>query len=90
VLRSDPHVDVLFTDVMMPGGLDGVALAEAGLQARPHLKVLLTSGYSETVLREHGRLRDLPILAKPYHRDELVRRLQGLLHRAGTEGGGAG
>jgi signal transduction histidine kinase len=82
VLTSEARVDLLFTDVMMPGGLDGVALAEEGLKARPDLKVLLTSGYSETLLRERGRLHDLPILAKPYHRDELVRRLQGLLRRA--------
>jgi signal transduction histidine kinase/CheY-like chemotaxis protein len=83
VLRSDAGVDLLFTDVMMPGGLDGVGLAEAGLKARPELKVLLTSGYSETLLQEH--LHDLPILAKPYHRDELLRRLQGLLRPAETE-----
>jgi signal transduction histidine kinase/ActR/RegA family two-component response regulator len=84
VLRSDPGIDLLFTDVMMPGGLDGVGLAEAGLKARPELKVLLTSGYSETVLQQH--LHNLPILAKPYHRDELLRRLQGLLHRTEAEG----
>jgi signal transduction histidine kinase len=88
VLRSDAAVDLLFTDVMMPGGLDGVGLAEAGLRARPGLKVLLTSGYSETVLHEH--LHNLPILAKPYHRDELLRRLQSLLRRAETEGGAVG
>jgi signal transduction histidine kinase len=85
VLRSDEGVDLLFTDVMMPGGLDGVGLAEAGIRSRPELKVLLTSGYSETVLKEH--LHNLPILAKPYHRDELLRRLQGLFRRVETEGG---
>jgi CheY-like chemotaxis protein len=84
-LRNDPAIDLLFTDVMMPGGLDGVGLAEAGIKARPDLKVLLTSGYSESALQEH--LHNLPILAKPYHRDELLRRLQGLLRRAETEGG---
>ncbi len=85
VLKGDAIVDILFTDVMMPGGLDGVALAEAGLKARPDLKVLLTSGYSQALLRE--RLHDLPILTKPYHRDELLLRLQDLMHRAGTKGG---
>ena len=85
VLRKDAGIDLLFTDVMMPGGLDGVGLAEAGLKARPDLKVLLTSGYSEAALQEH--LHDLPILAKPYHRDELLRRLEGLLRRAETDGG---
>ena len=85
VLRNDASVDLLFTDVMMPGGLDGVGLAEAGLKTRPDLKVLLTSGYSESVLQQH--LHNLPILAKPYHRDELLRRLQGLLRRAETKNG---
>jgi signal transduction histidine kinase/ActR/RegA family two-component response regulator len=87
VLRSDAGVDLLFTDVMMPGGLDGVELAKAGLKARPNLKVLLTSGYSESLLEARGPLHNLPILAKPYHRDELLNRLQALLRRAGTEGG---
>jgi signal transduction histidine kinase/CheY-like chemotaxis protein len=85
VLKGDTRVDLLFTDVMMPGGLDGVGLAEAGLRVRPDLKVLLTSGYSQALLQE--RLHDMPILAKPYHRDELLGRLQDLLHWADTEGG---
>jgi signal transduction histidine kinase/CheY-like chemotaxis protein len=85
VLKADASVDLLFTDVAMPGGLDGVGLAEAGIRARPDLKVLLTSGYSQTLLQD--RLHDLPILAKPYHRDELLRRLQGLLRPAETGGG---
>jgi signal transduction histidine kinase len=85
VLKGAARVDLLFTDVMMPGGLDGVGLAEAGLKVRPDLKVLLTSGYSQALLQE--RLHDLPILAKPYHRDELLGRLQQLLRWAETEGG---
>jgi CheY-like chemotaxis protein len=85
VLKGDTRVDLLFTDVMMPGGLDGVGLAEAGLKIRPSLKVLLTSGYSQALLQE--RLHDMPILAKPYHRDELLGRLQDLLRWAETQGG---
>jgi len=79
VLKSEADIDLLFTDVIMPGGMDGVRLAEAGRKARPGLKVLLTSGYSETLLRDHSDLGGLPILPKPYHRDELLRRLQALM-----------
>jgi signal transduction histidine kinase len=82
VLNSGAKVDLLFTDVMMPGGIDGVRLAGAGLEARPGLKVLLTSGYSEGLLEDRAGAHDFPILPKPYHRDELVRRLQGLVHRS--------
>jgi CheY-like chemotaxis protein len=87
VLKSESDIDVLFTDVMMPGGIDGVRLAEAGLKARPGLKVLLTSGYSEALLRDQADLGGLPILPKPYHRDELLRRLQALMRAQETEGG---
>jgi signal transduction histidine kinase/CheY-like chemotaxis protein len=87
VLRSDARVDLLFTDVMMPGGVDGVRVAEAGLKARPGLKVLLTSGYSEALVGDRADLRGLPILAKPYRREELLQRLQDVMRAAETENG---
>ena len=87
LLSSETEVDLLFTDVMMPGGMDGVRLAEAGMQARPGLKVLLTSGYAETLARGQADLGGLPILAKPYRRDELLGRLQALMRP--SEGGSA-
>ena len=74
-LKADPHIQVLFSDVMMPGGVDGVRLAKAGLEARPGLKVLLTSGYSPAALQAGG----LPILAKPYHREDLLRSLNAVI-----------
>ena len=79
LLSSEAEVDLLFTDVMMPGGMDGVRLAEAGRQVRPGLKVLLTSGYAEPLGQGQGGLCGLPILAKPYRRDELLGRLQALM-----------
>ena len=79
VLNADPRIQVLFSDVMMPGGLDGVRLAEAGLLARPGLKVLLTSGYSPSTLQGKGLARGLPILAKPYHREDLLRSLNAVI-----------
>ena len=72
-------VDILFSDIAMPGSLNGDALAHEALAARPGLKVLLTSGYAGPMLEDRGLTADLPILAKPYHRDDLLLRLQSLL-----------
>jgi CheY-like chemotaxis protein len=54
VLRSDPAIDLLFTDVVLPGGMSGVELARQARQIRPDLKVLLTSGYPDGALQERG------------------------------------
>jgi CheY-like chemotaxis protein len=62
VLRSGQPVDLVFTDVMLPGDLDGVALAQAIRSRHPSLPILLTSGYAKALGAQHG----LPILRKPY------------------------
>jgi PAS domain S-box-containing protein len=72
-------VDVLFTDVIMPGGCDGFELAAAAVQRWPAIKVLITSGFPETRLmdaHDAGRFR---LLGKPYRKDELAAALQELL-----------
>jgi signal transduction histidine kinase len=56
-LRADMHVDILFTDVVMPGGINGWELVDLARQLRPGLPVLLTSGYALETLAKHGRLR---------------------------------
>jgi CheY-like chemotaxis protein len=76
-LGTDIHVDLLFTDIVMPGGINGWELAELARKARPQLRVLLTSGYALETLNAHGHLRDgSAILAKPYRKAELARRLR--------------
>jgi PAS domain S-box-containing protein len=79
-LGTDIPVDVLFTDIVMPGGLNGWELAERARQGRPELRVLLTSGYAVETLTTDQRLRDCAaILSKPYRKVELARRLREVL-----------
>ena len=76
-LHEDPDVDVLFTDVVMPGGINGWELAERARQIQPGLKVVLTSGYALETLAERGRLPDgAVVLNKPYRKSDLAKRLR--------------
>jgi CheY-like chemotaxis protein len=76
-LNHGTVADILFTDVVMPGGINGWELAERARQIRPGLKVLLTSGYALETLAERGRLpRGAVILNKPYRKAELAKRLR--------------
>jgi CheY-like chemotaxis protein len=80
-LGTDTHIDILFTDVVMPGGVNGWELADRARKARPNLRVLLTSGYALETLAVHTQLRDgLVILTKPYRKAELARRLRDVLN----------
>jgi signal transduction histidine kinase/CheY-like chemotaxis protein len=77
---TDIHIDILFTDIVMPGGFSGWELAERARLTRPHLRVLLTSGYALETLTTHERLREYDaILTKPYRKVELARRLREVL-----------
>ena len=81
-LRGRAAVDLLFSDIIMPGGMDGWALAEAAGRLRPGLKVLLTSGFNggTASLMTPGRVA-IDLLDKPYRKDELARRVRGALDR---------
>ena len=70
------RVDILFSDVVMPGGMNGVQLSVQARRLRPGLRVLLTSGYTGTALDEHAVPADLPLLSKPYRREELANKLR--------------
>jgi CheY-like chemotaxis protein len=76
-LRADIPVDILFTDIVMPGGINGWELTDLARQLRPGLPVLLTSGYALETLVKHGRLRaGAVVLTKPYRKADLARRLR--------------
>ena len=66
--------DLLLTDVIMPGGINGRQLADIVVERRPSVKVLYTSGYTENAIVHHGRLdAGVLLLAKPYRRADLAR-----------------
>lgn len=70
-LRQDPTIDLMFTDVVMPLGMNGIELAEAALEIRSNLKVVLTTGHAEAemnALSESG----FRLLSKPYSNDVLA------------------
>jgi CheY-like chemotaxis protein len=71
------EVDLLFTDVIMPGAMNGRQLVDEALRRRPQLKTLFTSGYTENAILHHGRLdAGVLLLAKPYRKPELARMLR--------------
>jgi len=72
-IEAGQTFDLLFTDVIMPGGMNGQELAEEVGRRRPGTKVLYTSGYTDNALIEHGRFnQDAMLLTKPYRRSELA------------------
>jgi PAS domain S-box-containing protein len=77
------HFDLLFTDVMMPGLMNGRQLAEEAAKRRSPLRVLFTSGYTENAMIHHGRLESgVLLLTKPYRRSELARMIRLALEAA--------
>ncbi|MDR3513478.1 MAG: CHASE3 domain-containing protein [Caulobacteraceae bacterium] len=80
ILRQGVKVDLLFTDVMMPGPVKSRELAAEAQRLRPGLPVLFTSGYTDNAIVHHGRLdAGVQLISKPYARDDLARRLRALL-----------
>lgn len=74
ILNSDEAFDVLFTDVVMPGGMNGVQLAEAAAKIAPRMKVLFTSGFPSSAFDEVGvrAWDDFDLLQKPYRSTDLI------------------
>ncbi|TAJ84933.1 PAS domain-containing protein [Reyranella sp.] len=71
------EVDLLFTDVVMPGGMNGREVAEEVRRARPGLRVLFTSGYAEGALQNDGRLESgVLLLPKPYRKRDLAQKVR--------------
>jgi PAS domain S-box-containing protein len=77
VLKQEEQIDVLFSDIVMPGGMNGVELAQEARRMRPALKLLLASGYPMSAL-DHPELKEISFISKPYRWTELDERLRAL------------
>ena len=82
ILGRDDVIDLLFTDIAMPGGMNGLELARRALQLRPGIRVLFVSGYTSSAHTESSTPGEF--LQKPYRQEDLGRALHRALHRGTT------
>ncbi|MGG7604323.1 response regulator [Massilia sp. BKSP1R2A-1] len=92
IIESGRHIDLVFTDVIMPGPVSSLQLGEIIAERLPGTQILYTSGYAEGVLVHEGKLdATLHLLQKPYHPEALAARIRHLLRRRERpHGAGAG
>ena len=82
VLQSDARIDLLVTDVGLPGGMNGRQVADAARHLRPGLKVLFITGYAENAAIGHGHLEPgMEVVTKPFAMDDLAGRIRDLITR---------
>jgi CheY-like chemotaxis protein len=89
ILQSAARIDLLITDVGLPGGMNGRQVAEAARSTRPELKVLFITGYAENAAVGHGHLAPgMQILAKPFVIAALANKVREMMEVAETAGSG--
>jgi CheY-like chemotaxis protein len=82
MLQQGIEVDLLFTDVVMPGKVSSTQLAAEAKRLQPGIAVLFTSGYIQDALTSGGRLEEgVQLLSKPYKRDQLAAKIRESLRR---------
>ncbi len=82
ILQSRGGIDLLITDVGLPGGMNGRQVADAAREINGEMRVLFITGYAENAVLNHGHIeRGMEVLTKPFAVDELARRVTGLLQR---------
>ncbi|MGH6739537.1 MAG: response regulator, partial [Bradyrhizobium sp.] len=80
LLDADPAISLLFTDVVLPGGMNGRQLAEEAVRRRPALKVLYATGYTRNAIIHHGRLdAEVELLTKPFTAESMARKIRQIL-----------
>jgi CheY-like chemotaxis protein len=82
VLARDPNFALLFTDIIMPGGMNGVTLAQSVRRDYPHTQVLLTTGFADDKIDEGSKSFEL--IRKPYRRADLNERIRAVLDKPGA------
>ncbi|MEQ9328185.1 MAG: PAS domain S-box protein [Rhodospirillales bacterium] len=87
-LKDHPDIDLLFTDIVMPGGMTGIELSNQAIELRPDLSVLYTSGYAEPALQDDMRKKlESRWLAKPYTSRHLGAKIREVMERNGGSHG---
>ena len=80
LLEREPNVDLLFTDVGLPNGVNGRQLADEAHRRRPDLKVLFTTGYARNAIVHHGRLDPgVDLLMKPFSQADMAGKIRRVL-----------
>jgi len=80
ILKAVPQIALLFTDVVLPGGMNGRELANEVKKLRPELPVLFATGYTRNAIIHHGRLdTDVDLLTKPFTTEALARKVRQVL-----------
>ena len=80
ILRSAVRIDLLITDIGLPGGMDGGQVAEAARKLRPAVKILFITGFAEKAVLSHGHIEaGMSVLTKPFAMEALASRVKGLL-----------
>ena len=87
-VRQIADLDLLFTDVVMPGGMSGKEVAAAVLALRPGMRVLFTSGYTQNAIVHGGKLdMGVNFISKPFRQVDLERKINQVLYSADTDEG---
>ena len=82
VLEANGHVDLLFTDVVLPGGMSGAVLAQEAAKLQAGIKTLFTTGYARNAIVHHGRLdAGVDLITKPFSYADLAARVRDVLDR---------
>jgi PAS domain S-box-containing protein len=80
LLESDVNIDLLITDIALPGGMNGKEMADAARTKRPKLKVLFITGYAENAAITNGRLEPgMEVMSKPFSMDKLAARIHAII-----------
>lgn len=80
IIERGPDIDLLFSDIVMPGGMNGRQLGDEAMRQKPKLKVLFTTGYTANAIVHHGRLDpDVELISKPFTYETLGRKIRTIL-----------
>jgi len=79
LLRHDTEIDLLFTDIVLPGGIDGYEIGRQASRIKSDIKILFTSGYASETPAEDDPLAKAPMVYKPYHRTQLLTKIEEVL-----------